>query len=110
MSESQLQREIMLAVTATGGRVFRNNIGQWEYAPGRFVKYGVCNPGGADLIGWTATGRFLGIEVKNPGRDMTKAKRKEDQGRFRDAVNRAGGLCIIARSVQEVLDVLKNSV
>ena len=97
----------MLAVTSTGGRVFRNNLGQWEYAPGKFVKYGVCNPGGADLIGWTSTGRFLGIEVKNLGRDTTKAKRREDQKRFRDAVNAAGGLCFIARSVDEVLDVLR---
>jgi hypothetical protein len=107
MSESELQRQIMLAVTTTGGRVFRNNMGQWEYAPGKFVKYGVCNPGGADLIGWTSTGRFLGIEVKNPGPDKTAKKRKEDQKRFRDAVNAAGGLCIQARSVAEVLEALR---
>lgn len=107
MSESELQREIMLAVTSTGGRVFRNNIGQWEYAPGRFVKYGICNPGGADLIGWTATGRFLGIEVKNPERDTTSKKRKFDQMQFRCSVNAAGGLCIQVTSVAEVLDALK---
>lgn len=109
MSESDLYGAIMLAVTSTGGRVFRNNCGQWQYAPGKYIRYGVCNPGGSDLIGWTRTGRFLGIELKKPGPDKTPKKRKEAQGRFREAVNKAGGLCFIARSVEDVLEALREN-
>lgn len=96
-------RQIMLAVSKTGARVFRNNTGQWEYSPGKYIRYGVCNPGGSDLIGWTYDGRFLGIEIKAPGPDKTPKKRREAQQRFRDAVNKAGGVAFVARSVEEAI-------
>ncbi len=107
MSESELQREIMKAVTEAGGRVFRNNVGAWEWAPGKWLHYGLCD-GSSDLIGWTSTGRFLAIEVKNPGRDTTSKKRKHLQMQFRCAVNNFHGLALQVTSVEEVLDALKN--
>jgi hypothetical protein len=108
MSETaDLTSAILLAVPRFGARLFRNNIGQWEYAPGKFVRYGVCNPGGGDLIGWTAVGRFFSVEIKKPGRDTTPLKRRIAQQSFRDAVNGAGGLAIVARSVEDVISRLK---
>lgn len=105
MSETLLQHDIMKAVTETGGRLFRNNIGAWEWAPGMFVRYGVCNPGGSDLIGWTSTGKFLAVETKSVG-GRTDKKRREQQENFIAQVNAAGGIGIIARSVEDVLEVL----
>ena|SRR5229473_3560404 len=110
MTESELQRRIMLAVAHTGARLFRNNCGQWEYAPGKYIRYGVCNPGGSDLIGFTYDGRFLAVEVKAPGPDKTPKKRREAQERFRAAVNKAGGIAIVARSVDEVLACIPQAI
>lgn len=94
-------RDIQIEVSKLGHRVFRNNIGVCKDENQNYIRYGVCNPGGADLVGWTKDGRFLGIEVKGPRGRLTK-----EQQAFLDAVNRAGGIGICARSVQEVLDAL----
>lgn len=124
MSESDLSREIMKAVTEAGGRVFRNQVGLGWYGKAdvlrrpdgslfvsingaRPLHAGLCE-GSSDLIGFYR-GRFLAIEVKTPGKDSTSKKRKESQGNFIDQVRAAGGIGIIARSVAEVLDALKSS-
>lgn len=123
MTEAELQREIMKAVTAAGGRVFRNNTGQgWvgeqttrgpiegPIFGGRIITLrhprplhaGLC-VGSSDLIGWYR-GRFLAIEVKSRRGIVT-----EEQRNFLDEVNGNGGIGIIARSVDDVLDALANS-
>lgn len=101
MTEAVLSREIMLAVSRVGARLFRNNVGQLQDIDGRWIRYGVCNPGGSDLIGWTADGRFLAVEVKH-GRTVTTSQ----QIRFVEAVRKSGGVGVIARSVEDVLQAL----
>lgn len=96
--ESELMRKIQVAVSEAGGRVFRNNSGYAELAHGRWLKYGVGNPGGSDLIGWTSEGKFLAIEVKSKKGILT-----EQQSNFINEVNRSGGIAFMARSVEEVL-------
>lgn len=102
MTEGTLMRRIMLAL-AKRCVLFRNQSGQYSF-DGRVIRYGVANPGGADLIGWTSVevkpemvGRrlaiFTAVEVKTPtGRPTV------EQTRFIEAVRRAGGLATIARS------------
>ncbi len=102
MTESALIRAILVAASRHGARLFRNNVGQLQDIEGRWVRYGVCNPGGADLIGWTATGQFLAVEVK-AGRTVTT----DDQTRFLAAVVKAGGIGIIARSVEDVISAIE---
>ncbi len=114
MTEGDLQRDIMLAVSKTGARVFRNNTAQgWvgqlvskvtrQFGFGvilenaRPLHAGLCT-GSSDLIGWTSTGRFLGIEVKT-----SKGRVSAEQQNFIDAVNQAGGLAFVARSVDEAV-------
>ena len=97
MTEAELMREIQLAVTQEGHRVFRNNIGVCQTKSGEYIRYGVCNPGGSDLIGWTKEGRFLAIEVK-----AEKGRVSKVQQSFIDTVNRSGGVGIIARSVDDL--------
>lgn len=97
MNEADLMRLIQIRVSEFGGRVFRNNIGTAFTADGRAVKYGVQNPGGSDLIGWTKEGQFLAIEVKMP-----KGKTTKEQEAFINNVNASGGVAFIARAPEDV--------
>lgn len=106
-SEAQIQQEIRLASGDVGSVLFRNNQGAFKDAAGRLVRYGICNPGGSDLIGWTpvtvtqgmvgsTVAVFTAIECKRPGGRVT-----EPQQRFIDAVRKAGGIAGIAHSSSE---------
>jgi len=97
MSEADLMRDIQVALSEMGHRVFRNNIGMCRTAEGTMIRYGVCNPGGADLIGWTKDGRFLAVEVKGP-----KGKLTAEQTNFLNAVNEFGGVGICAHSLTDI--------
>lgn len=102
MTEADLMREVQLAVTNMGHRVFRNNIGVCKDDKGSYIRYGVCNPGGADLIGWTREGTFLAIEVKTEKGRLTK-----EQESFLVAVNKNGGIGLCVRSVLDVKTALR---
>lgn len=94
MRESAILHRCMLRLTEVGCRVFRNNVGAFEAADGRFVRFGLC-VGSSDLIGWTPDGRFLAVECKGPHGVVTP-----EQQRFIDAVNHAGGLGLVARDAE----------
>lgn len=99
--ESTILAEAQLAATAAGARVWRNNVGLLYTQDGRPVRVGLV-PGSADLIGLTATGRFLAIECKRPqGGRVSK-----EQQHWLDFVTGMGGLAIVARSGQDVTDAL----
>ena len=72
MPEAEIMREVQFEISKFGHRVFRNNIGVSKDERGNYIRYGVCNPGGADLLGWTSGGKFLAIEVKGPKGRLTK--------------------------------------
>ena len=102
MNEASLMRRIMLSLAKTTV-LFRNQSGAYQ-SEGRWIRYGLANPGGADLIGWTSVevtpdmvGRrlavFTAVEVKTATGRPTL-----EQTRFIEAVKRAGGLATIARS------------
>lgn len=95
MTESQLQDRIRLALGNVPGLVlWRNNCGTAEIR-GYPVKFGVANPGGADLIGiWN--GRFVAVEIKTP-----TGRVSPDQIRFAELVRSKGGEYVILRSVDE---------
>lgn len=97
MSEADIMRDIQIALSNSGHRVFRNNIGVCKDAKGNYIRYGVCNPGGSDLIGWTKDGKFLAVEVKTD-----KGRLTTEQTAFLSAVNKSGGIGICARSVDDV--------
>ena len=100
MTEAELMREIQLFLSNKGHRVFRNNIGVCKDERGNYIRYGVCNPGGSDLIGWTKEGKFLAVEVKS-----AKGRLTATQESFLEAINKAGGIGICARSVQDVSQI-----
>jgi len=116
-SESYAQKIIKNSLDKIGVHLFRNNCGCIKDRYGHFIKYGVGNPGGSDLIGWktiTVTDEwarankgkkvaiFTAIEVKKPG---VKPRISVLQQRFIDIVKRAGGLAGVARDISEATQI-----
>lgn len=120
--ETRLQHEIMLALSEAGCTVFRNNTGQaWLGKPihqagdqvtlqgAHKIPFGLC-VGSADLIGIAPDGRFLAVEVKVPESGSWRAGRVSPEQRdFLAAVNAAGGLGGIARSVEDALALISGA-
>lgn len=109
MSEAGVQSAIRLALGSVPGvRMFRNNCGMYQDPKsGNWVRYGLL-PGSGDLIGWrsvvitpemvgTTVAQFVSVEVKTP-----KGVVKPDQRLWADNVRKAGGIAVIARSVEDV--------
>jgi hypothetical protein len=94
--ETDIQNAIQLEASLLGHRLLRNNIGAYEYAPGKWVHYGVGGKNWPDLIGYVKpSGRFLGIEVKRPGETPSP-----DQLRVLAEINRGGGIAFWVDSVE----------
>lgn len=77
--------------------MFRNNVGVLTDKDGRFVRFGVGGPGGADLIGiFLSGGRFLAAEIKTD-----RGKQTDEQKRFEQLVIAKGGSYAVLRSVDD---------
>ena len=100
-AETALMHRVMLALSEAGCIVWRNNCGAIQSADGRFVRYGIGNPGGSDLIG-ICRGRFLAVEIKT-----SKGRATQEQQRFINAVLTAGGIAGIVRSPEEALALIR---
>lgn len=98
MTHGALVNDILLAVSPIG-MAWANNTGALKDANGRLVRYGLS--GSSDIIA-IIRGRFVGIEVK-VGRDA----HRHNQKNFAAAVRRNGGIYVLARSVDDVLNTLK---
>jgi len=103
MTEADIQRSIMLALSQAGCLIWRNNSGILKNPAGIPIKFGIGNPGGSDLIGIAPGGRFIAIEVKTP-----KGRATPEQIRFIEAVKKHGGIAGIARSVEDALSLINN--
>ena len=110
-----------LVMTKRGARLFKNQMGAGfagkvceEYddssghvvtlAKARRLRFGVCNPGGSDLIGWRplkisasmvgqTVAQFVACECKTEGYKTAS----EEQKQFLGQVALNGGLAVIAR-------------
>lgn len=112
--ETKIQQEIRLGLgTRDDVRLFRNQVGQLpDPRTGRPVQFGLAK-GSADLVGWKTievtpdmVGQrlavFTSIEVKTPtGRPTTYQKA------WLTAVDKAGGIAGIARSVDDALRIVE---
>lgn len=110
--ENNIQNAIRLSLTDCGVLSFRNNVGAYKTEAGHYVRYGVGESGGSDLICITPVtitpdmvgqtlGVFTAIEVKT-----AKGRASENQKRFIEAVKRQGGLAGIARSPADALQIV----
>jgi len=112
--ERDLINEILLRASERGHRLFRQNVGSgWVgkakagRAPGSMVVQearpliaGLC-VGSSDVIGWTARGLFVALEVKTPGVRATAAQKA-----FVEAVSLSGGIAGIVYSADEAMALL----
>jgi hypothetical protein len=114
-NETHLQQEIRLALgTRPDLRLYRNNCGSLpDPRTGRLVTFGLAR-GSADLIGWrtvTITPEMVGqqvavftsIEVKTPTGRLAPL-----QANWLDAVQNAGGIAGVARSVEDAVKIVAN--
>ena len=100
--ETNLQAEIMLALSADGHVPLRNNTGAFKDKNGRYVKFGVGGKGGPDLWVICNDGMACAIEVKTH-----KGRVRTEQESFLSMVRAKGGRAGIARSVEDALRIAK---
>lgn len=98
-SEANIQRECMIALSAAGCLVWRNNTGVLPDARGVPVHFGLCK-GSSDLIGLAPDGVFIAIEVKTDTGRVSEA-----QERFIAAVRAKGGRAGVARSADQAVAI-----
>lgn len=106
---SEAHENLVKDILATFGhgpnfRIWKNNTGTGRSHTGnRFLSWGLY--GSADIIGVGLGGRFIGIECKT-GKSPQKAQQKA----FQKMVQDMGGIYIVARSINDVRDMInKNS-
>ena len=100
-NEAQIQSAIRLALGQRDDvMLFRINVGKFRPLNGpqdRVIQS--APPGTPDLLGVVKPGRALAIEVKD-----AKGKQRPEQIAFQKAWEARGGIYIIARSVDDVIE------
>jgi hypothetical protein len=103
LSEADLMRSIMLALSADGHMVFRGNVGLFFTKDGRPVKSGLP-VGFSDLFGFTKQARPFFMEVKTDIGRVSPA-----QQAFIASMRQRGAIAEVVRSVNEAVELLRNS-
>lgn len=123
-SETVFRNEVHRELSKRSVTLFRNNQGMaWSgpvlqhYRDGsvligsaQAVRYGVCNPGGSDLIGWTPRiimpdmiglqfAIFTAIETK-----VGKRKATDEQANFLCVLKEAGGIAVLSRELDVTIE------
>ena len=99
-------RDPDLRYISAGVVFWRQNSGVFHDAEGvRRIR--ACPAGTPDVIGMLK-GRFVGIELKRPkSTGRRKGKQQEDQEKWQRNCERGGGIYILARSVEDVVERLR---
>lgn len=101
MNETNLVQTIRLGCNDIA-ILLRNNCGSFQDKNGRWVKFGVGNPGGGDLVGLRKSdGRFISIEAKILGKKPTP-----EQINFITAIQKNGGLAGVAYSLEDARKII----
>ena len=114
--ENRALAELQRDASPHGIRLFRNQVGSYKLADGRWLTSGL-GEGSSDSIGWTPllvqphhVGQllavFTSIELKSPGA-RTERKRLEAQTAWLRAVQAAGGIGFFANDPQAALRLLR---
>ena len=111
MSEQATVQAARVKLSNGPVRLFRNNCGALQDKNGTWVRYGLC-VGSSDLIGWqtlTVTTDMVGskvaVFVALEGKSETGSTTSE-QTAFISAVESAGGIAGVFRSVDEAAKLL----
>lgn len=102
-SEKGVVKACLQYLQFKGVYCWRQNTGGVQYHSKKkgtqFVRFGV--PGISDILGCMPDGRFIAVECKAGRNTLTK-----DQRVFLEQIRQAGGIGIVARSVDDVVDAL----
>lgn len=99
-SEATVMKEIMLAVSQAGNKIFRSNVGRVQTIDGRWFDTGLPK-GHADLYGFRPDGQVFYIEVKSE-----TGRVRPDQINFLETMRKNGALAGIARSVEDAMKII----
>lgn len=99
-AHDDLIQKILVAVSSQGALAWENKTGEGHFRGG-WIRFGL--QGSSDIIGCTANGKFMAIEVKTG-----TARQEEKQSAFEAAVIRRGGHYGIARSVEEAVALIQH--
>lgn len=114
MNEQTTQQLIRLQCSKGPCRLYRNNCGVLRDQRGVPVRYGL-QPGSGDLIGWrtiTVTPEMVGQQVAVFTSIEVKSKTgrlRPEQRQWMEAVQAAGGIAGVARSVEDAQALLRNA-
>lgn len=108
-SEAAVQARLRVEAANIGYCLWRNNSGSLPDKTGTPVRFGLGNDSvklnkvfkSSDLIGIGPMGRFVAVEVKEPGWSHPKNDRERAQANFIGAVQARGGLAGFATSVED---------
>jgi hypothetical protein len=85
-------------------KLWRNNCGQMQAKNGQWVRYGIANPGGSDLIGYLPViitaehvGRTLAVFVAIEAKSSDGRLRPEQQ-QFLKVASELGAIVCVAKS------------
>lgn len=106
--ESQVLAETQLEASRLGWRIFRNQVGKYRLADGRWLSSGLC-VGSSDLIGFRpivitpemvgqTIAQFVAVECKSE-----RGIASPEQKAFLEYVKKSGGVAILARSARDIL-------
>lgn len=107
--ENDFRTQLVNALRKVGLRAWKNNCGAWKTPSGAYVRYGVGNPGGGDIllikpvlitqamVGQTI-GVFASIECK-----IGNNKPQEAQDYFAKQVTNAGGVTMLSTKEEGVM-------
>lgn len=98
MKESDVQGAILQYLALKRIFHYRNNSGAFKRDDGHFYRFGAV--GSPDIV-CVVDGQYVGIEVKT-----SAGKQSEHQKEFQHRLEDAGGRYILARSIDDVMNVL----
>lgn len=105
LAEKEIQASILDYLKYRKGFFWRNNSGAFvgeRHGKKRFFRFGL--KGSADIIGLVPPdGKFIAIEVKSKNGNQSP-----DQRLFQEQIEQNGGIFVLARSVQDVIEATKN--
>ena len=109
-SETSVQAACRAEAARQNCYLWRNNSGVLYDSRGVPVRFGLGNDSkkindvfkSSDLIGLTASGRFVAIECKAPGWVAPRNQRERAQLAFLEAVHRSNGIAAFVTHIRQV--------
>lgn len=98
-TEKQIQQSIMDYLALSGIFHYRQNSGAFKTEAGGFYKFASKN-GLPDIVA-IKDGKYVGIECKTKS-----GKQSEAQAQIEQAIIGAGGIYILARSLDDIINIL----